>query len=84
MFSFFAGLIQAHLQEGHKLTAKPLEPQHWSSAHGYIKDHEITRMPFNTVVLSGTISEDAQTIECDTAVSAYCVYLTASDCSQVG
>ena len=63
-------LMSALLQEGSKLTAKPLEPQHWSSAHGYIKGHDITRMPFNTVVLSGTVSEDAHTIECGTAASS--------------
>eukprot|EP01050_Picozoa_sp_SAG11_P014540 SAG11_NODE_1802_length_4237_cov_4.045916_1_plen_316_part_10 len=43
------------LQTKFKVAAKPVEPQHWSSAHGRLKDHKIERMPFNTVVLSADI-----------------------------
>lgn len=50
-------------QSKHTVTAKPIEPQHWSSAHGRIKDHTIPRMPFNTIVLSGEISDDENSIE---------------------
>jgi len=56
-------------QDGAKVTAKPTEPQHWSSAHGSIKQHTIPRMPFNTVILSGTISEDATQIEWSNGVT---------------
>ena len=49
-------------QSKHTVTAKPTQPQHWSSAHGRIKDHTIPRMPFNTIVLSGEISDDENTI----------------------
>eukprot|EP01043_Picozoa_sp_COSAG02_P084970 COSAG02_NODE_22703_length_743_cov_0.684783_1_plen_138_part_10 len=49
-------------QSKHTVTAKPTQPQHWSSAHGRIKDHTIPRMPFNTIVLTGEISDDENTI----------------------
>ena len=51
------------VQTGTTIVAKPGKPQHWSSAHGKIKGNEIKRMPFNTVVLSATISEDANTLD---------------------
>lgn len=50
-------------QDGSKVTAKPADPQHWSSAHGTIRDRTIPRMPFNTVVLAGTIRDDNNSIE---------------------
>ena len=49
-------------QSKHTVTAKPTQPQHWSSAHGRIKGRKIPRMPFNTIVLEGEISDDANTI----------------------
>lgn len=49
-------------QDKHTVTAKPSAPQHWSSAHGRIKGHQIPRMPFNTIVLSGEISADENEI----------------------
>ena len=49
-------------QSKHTVTAKPTQPQHWSSAHGRIKGRTIPRMPFNTIVLAGEISDDDNTI----------------------
>jgi hypothetical protein len=49
-------------QEKHAVTAKPTQPQHWSSAHGRIKGRTIPRMPFNTIVLAAEISDDDDTI----------------------
>ena len=51
------------------VTAKPKQPQHWSSAHGRIKGRKIPRMPFNTIVLSAEISDDAKTLTWSNSVT---------------
>jgi protein disulfide-isomerase-like protein len=51
-----------------RIAVKPVEPQHWSSAHGVIKGHKIPAMPFNTVMLSATISDDANSLAWDNDV----------------
>ena len=51
-----------------RIAVKPVEPQHWSSAHGVIKGHKIPAMPFNTVMLSTTISDDANSLAWDNDV----------------